>query len=110
RATPQPESRPGVRTHQLLLALTGAAHDGARRRHIASEAIQAITRRGAYRHSQEELTPIRGGDWRSGLLTGAVLAALLVRPGSWRWFADGTVSSYALSANGWESLREHASR
>ena len=57
---PQPPGRPGERTHQLLLAVLGAAQHGGRRE-IARELGNALARRGDYRGSREELTP-GGGD------------------------------------------------
>src|SRR5262249_22589076 len=55
--TPQPPGNPGVRTHQALLAILGAARGG-RRRDILRELLHALTRSGPYRHSIEELTPV----------------------------------------------------
>jgi biotin carboxylase len=56
---PQPAPRAGVNTHQLLLAVLGAAENNGRRG-VAGELLTAGRRRGAYRDSAEELTPVRG--------------------------------------------------
>ena len=56
---PQPAAVPGARTHQLLLAVLGAAHQGGRR-DVARELVHAVLHRGEYRGSREELTPGRG--------------------------------------------------
>jgi hypothetical protein len=108
RSAAQPASQPGVDTHQVLLAMVGAAQHVGTRRRIVAEVASAITRRGDYRNSREELTPLRG-DWRSAVLVGAALGALVVTPGAWRWFAQGAVASYALSPTGWSALRARAS-
>jgi len=56
---PSPIAVPGVRTHQLLLAVLGAAQQGGRRA-VARELVHAVLHRGEYRGSREELTPGRG--------------------------------------------------
>ena len=53
----QPASRPGVATHQLLLAILGAAQQGRGRRGVAAELVRAWRKTGPYRDSTEELTP-----------------------------------------------------
>jgi hypothetical protein len=35
-------------------------------------------------------------------------AATLLRPSWWRWFVSSSVSSYALSPEGWRQVRERA--
>jgi hypothetical protein len=55
---PQPDGVPGVRTHQLLLAVLGAAQRG-RRRDVAGELADAMLRRGSYRDSRELTTTAR---------------------------------------------------
>ncbi len=99
----QPPGRPGVATHQLLLAILGAAAEGRGRRGLAAEIGAALTRAGLYRGSAEELTPVRG-DPRAALLVLAAAAAMLVRPALWRRLASGSVADYALTPAGWDSL------
>lgn len=102
--TPEPASgRPGVATHQLLLAVLGAAQQGRGRRGVAAELVAGVRGAGAYRGSVEELTPGRH-DLRT--LTPLVMAsaATLIAPRSWSWFAAGSVENYALSPAGWERI------
>jgi biotin carboxylase len=102
---PTPPSRTGVRTHQLLMALLGQAQRSGRRRNVLAELARCASRRGVYAGSTEELLPWRG-DRRTVLLPLAAAVAMLVRPRSWRFFTDGAVASYALSAEGWRQLRQ----
>jgi glutathione synthase/RimK-type ligase-like ATP-grasp enzyme len=92
-----------VRTHQLLLALLGAAAAG-RRRAVVGELWAAATKRGAYRDSTEELTPNAAGDPRTAVLLALATAAVVVRPRTWTWFAGGAVSAYALTPHAWERI------
>jgi predicted ATP-grasp superfamily ATP-dependent carboligase len=100
---PQPPGRPGVATHQLLLALLGAGADGRGRRGLVAELVAALACRGLYRGSAEELTPVRGDPVAAVPVLLTVLA-MLVRPALWRWFAGGSVAGYALTPAGWEAL------
>jgi len=51
---------PGVRTHQALLALLGAARRPRPRRAVLDEVVAVLRRDGDFRGSAEELTPLRG--------------------------------------------------
>jgi glutathione synthase/RimK-type ligase-like ATP-grasp enzyme len=102
RSRPQPPGRPGVRTHQVLLAILGAARDGGRRG-VAGELRDALLRRGDYRGSREELTP-RGGDLLAGLPVTLTALATLARPAAWQDLAGGSTGSYSLSPAAWEEL------
>jgi hypothetical protein len=53
---PLPPSRPGVRTHSLMMSLLGAAERGADRRALVAEILRAWRREGVYCDSHEELT------------------------------------------------------
>ena len=66
RPETQPPGRPGVATHQLLLAILGAGAGGRGRRGVAAEILAALARAGSYRGSAEELTPVRGIRWLPG--------------------------------------------
>jgi len=99
----QPPGRPGVATHQLLLAILGAAAQGRGRRGVAAEIRAALTHSGLYRGSAEELTPVHG-DPRTALPVLMAAAALMVRPAVWRLLASGSVAGYALTPAGWDSL------
>ena len=93
------ESRSGVSTHQLLMAILGAAQRTGRRRAIAGEVAAALAQRGDYAGSREELLPLRG-DWRTLSLPVMATMATLLHPPAYRWFAQGAVAGYALEPAG----------
>jgi hypothetical protein len=105
RASPprQPDGRAGVGTHQLLLAVLGAAQQGGGRRRVLKELLAAGRHSGLYAGSAEELTP---GRHDPTALVPVVMAsvATLIRPTSWSWFSSGSVENYALTAEGWEQI------
>ena len=101
--TVQPPGVPGVRTHQALLALLGAARRPRPRRAVLCEVASVVRRAGDYRGSVEELTPLRG-DLRAVLPSAVAVAAMLVHPPSWRFFASNATTNYALSPDGWQML------
>jgi biotin carboxylase len=105
-AEPQPPGRPGARTHQLLLAVLGAAQHGGRRA-IARELGNALTRRGDYRASREELTPL-AGDWLAPLPVALIAAATLARPAAGQYFTGGSTGAYSLTPAAWQALTAHA--
>jgi hypothetical protein len=98
----QPIGRAGVRSHQVLLAVLGAAQRNAGRRAIASELIRATRHADTYVDSREGLTPI-AGDPQAAIPTALAAAATLIWPDTWRWFV-GAVKSYALSPHGWDEI------
>jgi hypothetical protein len=99
----QPLGRPGVATHQLLLAILGAGAGGRSRRGVAAEILAALTHGGSYQGSAEELTPVRG-DLLAAVPVVATAAAMLIRPALWRRFTSGSVADYALTPAGWDQL------
>jgi biotin carboxylase len=101
----QPPGRAGVTTHQLALAVLGAAQRTGSRRRVLAELVAAACRLGDYRGSAEELTPIRG-DLRAAAPVAMAAAATLIRPAAWRWFVSGSVRNYSLTAAGWHQLRD----
>jgi hypothetical protein len=101
-AAPRPTAVPGARTHQLLLAVLGAAQRGGRR-DVARELIQGVLRRGEYRDSREELTPGRG-DPLAPLPVVATALATLIRPDAWRHFVGGSAGAYSLTPAAWSEL------
>jgi len=101
-SAPQPPGRPGARTHQLLLAVLGAAQHGGRRE-IVRELGNALTCRGDYRASREELTPA-GGDPLAALPVVLTAAITLVQPAAWRRFAGGSTGAYSLTPAAWHAL------
>jgi biotin carboxylase len=105
--TPAPPSRVGVRTHQLLMGILGAAQRTGLRRRVLAEVGRGVFGRGHYANSTEELLP-RSGDWRTLTLPVAATAATLFNPRLWRTFTDGAVSRYALAPEGWRLLRATA--
>lgn len=102
RPANQEPSRPGVATHQLLLAVLGAAQQGQGRRGVAREVTSAIRGVGLYVNSREELTP--RGDLPAAVPLVMAAATTIVSPGTWRWWAQGSVENYALSPTGWDSI------
>jgi predicted ATP-grasp superfamily ATP-dependent carboligase len=99
--------RPDVATHQLVLAVLGAAVQGAGRRGVVSQLWQALRHKGLYADSHEELTPIRGDPLSAVPLVRATVATLL-RPSSGADLASGSVANYALSPAGWKQIRTSA--
>jgi biotin carboxylase len=106
-ASPQPPGRPGVRTHQLVLAVLGAAQHGGTRRAVAAELARALTGRGEYRGSTEELTPSRGDPVTLGPPALAV-AATLCWPPAGRRLTSGGVGAYALTPAAWQLITDQA--
>jgi hypothetical protein len=103
---PQPAAVPGARTHQLLLAVLGAAHQGGRRA-VARELVHAVLHRGQYRGSREELTPGRG-DPLAPLPVIVIALATLIRPEAWRRFVGGSAGAYSLTPAAWRQIRRAA--
>jgi glutathione synthase/RimK-type ligase-like ATP-grasp enzyme len=103
---PQPAAVPGARTHQLLLAVLGAAHQGGRRA-VARELVRAVLHRGEYRGSREELTPGRA-DPLAPLPVLVIALATLIRPDAWRRFVGGSAGAYSLTPAAWRQIRRAA--
>jgi len=99
--------RPGVKTHQLLLAVLGAGAEGRGRRGVVAEILAALTHAGLYRGSAEELTPVRR-DLEAAVPVLAAALALLIRPVLWRRLSSGAVADYALTPAGWQRLLDSA--
>jgi glutathione synthase/RimK-type ligase-like ATP-grasp enzyme len=106
-ASPRPPGRPGVRTHQLVLAVLGAAQHRGSRRAVAAELASALARRGEYRGSVEELTPSRGDPVTLAPLALAAVATLAWPP-AWRRLTSGGVGAYALTPGAWQLITEQA--
>jgi len=103
---PQPAAAPGARTHQLLLAVLGAAQRGGRRE-VARELVHALSHRGDYRASREELTPGRGDPLAALPVTAAALATL-IWPDAWKHFVAGSAGAYSLTPAAWSELTRAA--
>ncbi len=102
---PQAVGRPGIRTHQLLVSVLGIAQHTGSRRAIVGEIASAIASRGTYAGSSEELTPV-AGDPVAAVPVAAATLATLAHPPSWRMFAGGAVSAYALTPAAWSRILE----
>jgi glutathione synthase/RimK-type ligase-like ATP-grasp enzyme len=106
--TPQPSGRPGVRSHQLLIAVLGAAQFQASRYAIVKELVRALRKMDPYAGSVEELTPTRG-DPVSAIPVLAAVLLTLAWPHVWRLFHSGAVGSYALTPEAWAQIVSFAS-
>jgi glutathione synthase/RimK-type ligase-like ATP-grasp enzyme len=99
----RPAGRAGVRSHQALLAILGAAERTGSRRAVLSEAIDAFALRGACLGSQEELTPIAGDPIAAVPVVAACLATI-VAPSLWRMFYGGSVGAYSVTPQAWKAI------
>ena len=99
----QSVERSEVATHQLLLAVLGAAQSSQARRAVLRELRDAALHRASYKGSVEELTPV-SHDLRAAIPVTAAALATLAWPSSWRSFSSGAVSNYALSPSGWRAI------
>lgn len=106
---PRPEPRAGVRTHTLLMAVLRHAELGHGRRSVLAELARAVTRRGWYARSTEELMPT-GSDPATLLTLSLVTACLLLSPPLWKKLAGSGAPAHALSARGWHELTERGTR
>ena len=106
-----PDGQAGINTHQLLIAIAGAAQKGKGRRGIANELWSSATHRDDYRNSIEELTPLNPllgrVDWRAALPVAAVAASTLVVPTTWQHFASSSIATYALTPTAWRAICAH---
>lgn len=110
-AAPRAQNPAGgdVRTHQLLLAVLGAAQHGKGRSGVWAELRDGISHRGEYKESREELAQLRG-DPLSAIPLVMASVATMIRPDAYRWFTSGSVSNYALTADAWRLICNLAAR
>jgi hypothetical protein len=87
---------PGVRSHSLLATLLGLAASSSRTR-IAREVLRALSGRGVYAGSREDLTPIGSDPWSLVPLS-VVTVGLLCNPAVGNRLSAHTVADYSLSA------------
>lgn len=110
--SPLPDGQAGIATHQLLLAVLGAAQSGRGRRGVARELRICAMKRDEYHDSVEELTPLRPTpgriDWRTAIPPAVAAAATLTAPSTWRRFASTSVTNYALTPSAWRTIQDHA--
>lgn len=85
-----------IRTHMLLMALLSAADVRKSRLDIIVEFMRAITRRGIFADSREELLPIQT-DFKCLFPLLYVLARLFWNPGAAAALSTGSIASYSLS-------------
>lgn len=96
-----------MQTHQLLLAILGAAQHDGRRRDIARRLWAAACHQDGYRASTEELTPLRHDPLT--IVPVAIAAVItLIRPATWRHLTAGSVSAYALTPAAWHQITQRA--
>lgn len=100
---PSEPGREGVLTHQLLLSVLGAAQHTGSRIQILRELGQALTSRGPYANSSEELTPLTR-DPLAAIPIIAASVATLVDPRAWKLFTGGAVSAYSLTPEAWNQI------
>jgi predicted ATP-grasp superfamily ATP-dependent carboligase len=99
----QAPGKPGVRTHQFLIAILGAAQSTRSRLAATQEILAAVRRRGDYANSVEELTPFRG-DPLAALPVVAAAVLTLAWPPAAKMFERGAVGAYALTVEGWAKI------
>lgn len=97
-------SRPGIRSHMLMMALLHLASKGGRRWEVLREIWQALRRLDIYADSQEELIMLRTDIW-SGLPLALVITNLLIDPARGRTIAGRAVSSYSLTPAAIQTIR-----
>jgi biotin carboxylase len=89
--------RAGVRTHGTIALLLGAAAYEESRRAVVAELVRAATRRGCYRASAEQLTPVIR-DPPSAAALAFVIAQALASPQQATRQASKAVSRYSITA------------
>jgi predicted ATP-grasp superfamily ATP-dependent carboligase len=103
--TPAALGRAGVRTHNLLMVLMSAAHEGESRKALLREIRQCIGSRGLYENSQDEL--IRPHEDRlSRLPRFWTVLQLLTYPKIARRIVAKTIANYALPESAIEAIKD----
>ncbi|MGO9612074.1 MAG: hypothetical protein ACLPX5_03470 [Dissulfurispiraceae bacterium] len=100
---PVQTGRFGIRSHSLMATLLGVAGRGGSRRQLLGEISGAVFKRGVYKGSQEDLTPIRT-DWQSLIPLAFVGLQLLIRPACAQHIADRAVSTFTLTQKAVEKI------
>jgi hypothetical protein len=86
----------GVRTHSFVATLLGLAARGGSRCRLLSEVSRIVCKRGVYKGSQEDLTPIIK-DWQSLIAVTFIGVQLSINPARAQQIARHAVSTYALT-------------
>jgi predicted ATP-grasp superfamily ATP-dependent carboligase len=102
--TPLPPSRPGVRTHGVMMNLLAAAQQGVSRRTLVAELARGVRHRGLYAGSQDELTRPRE-DLPSVLPAAFLAVQLLASPRLADRIVHETVDRYALTEASVQAIR-----
>jgi hypothetical protein len=95
--------RPNVCTHGTIALLLGSASRGESRRSLLSEICAAITHRGIYAHSAEQLTPVLR-DPQSLAPAAFVAGRLLASPERAQDIAAQAIASYSVDRKTLEAL------
>lgn len=105
--SPQPlaPGRVGVRTHNLLMVLMSAAHEGQRRKALTREIRQCIGGRGLYENSEDELIRTLE-DPLSRLPRFWTILQLLAYPKIARRIVAKTIANYALPETATEAIKK----
>jgi hypothetical protein len=101
---PVPPSRPGVKTHSTMMSLMAAAEAGKGRHDLLAELEDALTGRGLYAGSQDEITQARS-DPLSLIPAAVVCLRLLCNPRAVRRIVNGTVENYSLNEAAVRAIR-----
>ena len=101
--SPPQTGRAGVRTHSTIALVLGAAAYGGTRRAVGAELTRAITRRGCYRASAEQLTPVLR-DPPSAAAAAFIICQALASPRGATEVASKAVSRYSITPNAIEAL------
>jgi hypothetical protein len=104
--SPQPVApgRVGVRTHNLLMVLMSAAHEGQSRKALLREIRQCIGARGLYENSEDELIRTRE-DPLSRLPRFWIILQLLTFPKIARRIVAKTIANYALPESATQAIK-----
>ena len=101
--SPPRAGTPGVRTHGTIALVLGAAEYGRTRRAVIEEVTRAIARRGCYRASAEQLTPVLK-DPPSAAALAFVIGQALASPRRATESAARAVVRYSLTAETIDTL------
>jgi hypothetical protein len=97
-------SRPGIRSHMLMMALLHLASNRGTRREVLREIWLALRQRGIYAGSKEELTPLKT-DIPGGLPLALVIVNLLIDPVRGERIASRAVARYSLTPASIQTIR-----
>jgi hypothetical protein len=102
--SPQPRGRAGVLTHNLLMILMSAAHDGQSRKKLMHEIRECAAGRGLYTNSHDELIRPQD-DPLSRLPRLWITSQLLAIPRIARRIVAKTIANYALPQSATQAIK-----